>query len=141
MATLLLKTEPSEYSFDDLVRDTRAVWDGVTNPVALRNLRAAREGDEVFVYHTGDERRIVGLARVRRAAYEDPKRSGRTESGEPKFAVVDLEPLRAAPSPVTLAQVKADPRFRDFALVRQGRLSVMPVPPELDRVLRRMAGL
>jgi predicted RNA-binding protein with PUA-like domain len=141
MATLLLKTEPSEYSFDDLVRDKRAVWDGVTNPVALRNLRAAGEGDEVLVYHTGDERRIVGLALIRRAAYEDPKRSGRTGSGEPKFAVVDLEPLRAAPSPVTLAQVKADPRFRDFALVRQGRLSVMPVPPELDRVLRRMAGL
>ena len=118
----LLKTEPSTYSYDDLEREKRATWDGVANPVALRNLRAMAVGDECFVYHTGDEKRIVGIARVTRAAYPDPKQS------DPKLVVVDLAPVRRVARPVTLAEVKGDPRFKDWELPRAPRLSVMPVP-------------
>ena len=141
MATLLLKTEPGDYSFADLQHDKRTVWSGVANPVALKNLRAARKGAEAFIYHTGDEKQIVGLAAVVSEPYEDPKSPGKTPEGEPKFAVVDLKPLRAAKTPLTLAQIKADERFKDFALVRQSRLSVMPVPPELDAAIRALTGL
>lgn len=141
MPTLLLKTEPDEYSFADLQRDKRTVWSGVSNPAALKSLRAARKGDEAFIYHTGDEKRIVGLARVATAAYEDPERPGRNDAGEPRFAVIDLAPLRAAKAPLTLAAMKADARFKGFALVRQPRLSVMPVPAELDAAIRALTGL
>src|SRR5262245_53807806 len=101
----LLKTEPSTYSYDQLERDRKTTWDGVTNPVALRNLRAMKPGDEAFVYHTGDEKRIVGVAKVTRAAYPDPK------SKDPKLVVVDLEPVERLTRPVTLAEVKADGAF------------------------------
>lgn len=134
VAVFLLKTEPSAYSFADLERDRRAAWDGVTNPAALVALRAMAKGDEVFIYHTGDEKRIVGLARVTKSAYPDPKRD------DPKLVAVDLAPVRAAKNPVTLAQIKADPRFKEFALVRQSRLSAMPVPPALASVLREWMG-
>ena len=117
----LLKTEPSTYAWADLVRERLATWDGVANPTALRHLRAMRKGDEAFVYHTGDEKAIVGIARVASDPYSDPKLS------DPKRVVVDLEPVRALKAPVTLAAVKADKRFADFALVRISRLSVMPV--------------
>ncbi|MEO8453273.1 MAG: EVE domain-containing protein [Gemmatimonadota bacterium] len=129
----LLKTEPSSYSFDDLVRDKRATWDGVSNPVALKNLRGMAVGDEVFIYHTGDEKRIVGLAKVVKAAYPDPKAS------DEKLVVVDLAPVKAVAKPVTLAEVKADPRFKDFALARVPRLSVMHVAPEWWKALLAMA--
>jgi predicted RNA-binding protein with PUA-like domain len=141
MPTFLFKTEPSDYSFDDLVKDKKAVWSGVSNAAALGHLRSIRKGDEVFVYHTGDEKAIVGLAQSLSDPYEDPKQPGKTPDGKPKFAVVDLKPLRAAKTSVTLAQVKADKRFKEFALVKIGRLSVMPVPPEFDKPLRTMAGL
>lgn len=117
----LLKTEPSTYSYADLEREGKAVWDGVSNPVALKHLRAMAVGDRCFVYHTGDEKRIVGVARVTRAAYPDPK------AGDPKLVVVDLAPVERVARPVTLAEVKADPTFADWELVRIGRLSVMPV--------------
>jgi predicted RNA-binding protein with PUA-like domain len=117
----LLKTEPSTYAWADLVRERRATWDGVANPTALSHLRAMRKGDEAFVYHTGDEKAIVGIARVASDPYPDPKLS------DPKRVVVDLEPVRALKAPVTLAAVKAEKRFADFALVRISRLSVMPV--------------
>ncbi len=117
----LLKTEPSTYSYADLEREGKAVWDGVSNPVALKHLRAMATGDRCFVYHTGDEKRIVGVARVTRAAYPDPK------AGDPKLVVVDLAPVERVARPVTLAEVKADPTFADWELVRIGRLSVMPV--------------
>jgi predicted RNA-binding protein with PUA-like domain len=120
----LLKTEPSTYSFDDLVRDKKATWDGVANPVALRNLGAMAKGDQAFVYHTGDQKAIVGIARIERAGYPDPKLS------DPRMVVVDLTPVRPLRKPVTLAAVKADKRFADFALVRISRLSVMPVSAE-----------
>lgn len=121
MSRWLLKTEPSTYAFADLVRDGRTTWDGVSNPVALGHLRAMKKGDEALVYHTGDEKAAVGVARVASDPYPDPKQK------DPRLVVVDLEPVRALPRPVTLKAVKADPRFADFALVRISRLSVMPV--------------
>lgn len=117
----LLKTEPSTYSYADLERDKRGVWDGVANPVALKHLRAMAVGDQCFIYHTGDEKRIVGIARVTKAAYPDPK------ADDPKLVVVDLVPLKAVARPVSLAEIKADRRFADWELVRIARLSVMPV--------------
>lgn len=128
----ILKTEPSAYSFDRLQKDHRTVWDGVTNPLALKHLREMSVGDPVLVYHTGDEKSVVGLARVARAAYPDPK--------DPKLVVVDLEADRPLAKPVTLAAVKADPTFADLALVRMGRLSVVPVKPEQWKRLLTMAG-
>lgn len=129
MAYWLVKTEPSSYSWEQLVREGRAVWDGVSNPVALRNLRAMQEADEVFVYHTGSEKRIVGVARVSRAAYPDPK------AADPALVVVELEPVRPLERPVSLAEIKADGRFAEWQLVRVPRLSVMPVSPEQRRAV------
>ena len=117
----LLKTEPGTYSYDDLEREGRAVWDGVSNPVALKNLRSMKEGDAVVVYHTGDERAAVGLAEVARAAYPDPKK------GDPRLVVVDLLPRGPFKRPVTLDEIKSLALFKDSPLVRQGRLSVVPL--------------
>lgn len=133
MTTFLLKTEPGAYSYDDLERDGSTVWEGVTNNAALLRMRTARKGDEALIYHTGDERTIVGLATITSDA--------RSPKGEPKLAVFDLRAKKRARTPVTLGAIKADPRFTDFDLVRQGRLSVMIVPPEIDTALRAMAGL
>lgn len=141
MTTYLFKTEPDEFSWDDLVRAGKEPWNGVTNNTALIHLRVCRPGDEVLIYHTGKERRIVGLARVVSEPYADPERPGRNAKGEPKFAVVDIEPLRPVHTPLTLADIKADDRFADFALVKQSRLSVMPVPAKLDRIIRSNCGL
>lgn len=128
----LLKTEPSTYSFADLVRDKRTTWDGVSNPVALKNIRAMKKGDEALIYHTGDEKAIVGLATIASDPYPDPK------DPDPRLVVVDLTPLKPLPHPITLKAVKADPRFEEFALVRIGRLSVMPVSPEQWKALQTL---
>jgi predicted RNA-binding protein with PUA-like domain len=141
MATFLVKTEPTTYSLADLQREKQARWDGVSNPAALQALRTMRTGDEAFIYHSGDDKAIAGLARILGPAYEDPKRPGLNDAGQPKFAVVDLQYLKPAKTPTTLAQITADARFKDFALVRQSRLSVMPVPPALDKALRALTGL
>ncbi|MFN0131684.1 MAG: EVE domain-containing protein [Phycisphaerales bacterium] len=141
MATFLLKTEPGEYAFADLVRDRRTAWTGVSNPAARIHLRSMKKGDEAFIYHTGDERAVVGVARIASAPREDPNRPGLNDRGEIAFPVVDIEPIGAAPTPVTLAALKTDARFAEFALIRQSRLSVMPVPAVLEGVLRKMAGL
>jgi predicted RNA-binding protein with PUA-like domain len=117
----LLKTEPGEYAYDDLEDEKRGRWDGVSNPAALRNLRAMKKGDRVFVYHTGDEKAVVGTAEVVREAYPDPK--GRNE----RLVVVDLEPRGRLARPVTLAEIKAMAEFAESPLVRQGRLSVVPL--------------
>ncbi|HEY8469626.1 MAG TPA: EVE domain-containing protein [Longimicrobiales bacterium] len=130
----IVKTEPSSYSFDDLEREKRTVWDGVKNAVALKNIRAMKKGDAVMVYHTGDEKQIVGLATVVSDPYPDPK------AGDEALVVVDVEVGKRLPRPVTLAQIKADPDFKDFALVRQGRLSVVPVEERLWKKLLRMGG-
>jgi predicted RNA-binding protein with PUA-like domain len=134
MAKWLLKTEPSTYGYDDLERERRAVWDGVTNPVALKHLRAIRKGDELLVYHTGDEKAVVGLARAVSDPYPDPKRK------DPKLAVVDLAPVRRLPRPVTLAAVKQQKAFAAWELARLPRLSVMPVPEPIWRRLLEMGG-
>ena len=114
----ILKTEPSTYSFADLQKATRAVWDGVKNAVALKNLRQMQPGDRVLIYHTGDEKAVVGVAEILSAAYPDPK------AKDPRLVVVDLKAVKPLPQPVTLAQIKADKTFADLALVRIGRLSV-----------------
>jgi len=141
MATFLLKTEPDDYSFDDLVRDKRTHWSGVRNPTALMHMRSVRKGDEVFIYHTGKERRIAGLARVVSDVYEDPENPGLTAKGDLKGPIFDIEPVEAAGARYTLADIKGDERFKDFDLVRLSRLSAMPVPPEMDRILRKKTGL
>jgi predicted RNA-binding protein with PUA-like domain len=134
LTTWLLKTEPGTYAYADLERDGSTRWDGVTNPVALKNLRRMAKGDRAFIYHTGDQKAVVGLATVASAPYPDPKdRSG-------KLVVVDLTPSRPLKRPVTLAAVKADSAFADFALVRLPRLSVMEVPPPLAQRILRLAG-
>jgi len=120
MAVFLVKTEPSTYSYADLVRDGRTVWDGVSNPVALRNLATIRKGDTVIVYHTGDEKQAVGLATAASDAYADPKLK------DAKRWVVDLVPAKSLASPVTLAQVKTDAVLKANDLARLPRLSVIP---------------
>lgn len=141
MTTFLLKTEPDDYSYDDLVRDKRTSWTGVTAPGALSHMRSVRKGDEAFIYHTGDEKCLVGLAQIVTDAYEDPDKPGTTAKGDTKFPLFDIKPLRKAKTPVTLSEIKADDRFRDFELVTISRLGVMPVPAKLDKILRGMAGL
>jgi len=116
----ILKTEPSTYSFDRLVEEKTAVWDGVTNPVALKNIRSMLKGDLVCIYHTGDEKACVGLATVASAPYPDPK------AKDPRLVVVELKAGKKLARPVTLASIKADAAFAEMALVRQGRLSVVP---------------
>jgi predicted RNA-binding protein with PUA-like domain len=115
------------------VKEGRTVWDGVTNPLALKHLRQVRRGDPILVYHTGDVRAVVGIARALGDPYPDPK------GKDPQLAVVDIAPVQALVQPVTLAGIKDDPRFRDFDLVRLGRLSVMPVPADLWQALLSMA--
>jgi predicted RNA-binding protein with PUA-like domain len=141
MAMWLLKTEPDCYSWDRLVEDGEASWDGVTNAQALIHVRAMKKGDWAFIYHTGDEKAIVGLARVVSGPYEDPSEPGLNARGEPALAVVDLKPVRAARTRITLKEIKADPRFKEFALVKNSRLGVMPVPAAMERVLREWAGV
>jgi predicted RNA-binding protein with PUA-like domain len=120
----LLKSEPTTYSFADLLREQVTTWDGVKNPAALNHLRAMKNGDQALFYHTGDEKAIVGVARIVSNPYRDPQLE------DPKRAVVDIAPVRGLKTPVSLARIKADPRFAGFALVRVPRLSVMPVTPE-----------
>lgn len=142
MATYLVKTEPGDYSFEDLQREGSCTWDGVMNAQACAVLRTMSKGDDVYIYHTGDEKRIVGIAKVMRGAYPDPASADeKTKSGEMKYPVVDLKPVKPVLTPITLGELKDDERFADFPLVRQGRLSVMNVPPEIDKALRSLTGL
>jgi predicted RNA-binding protein with PUA-like domain len=130
----LLKTEPAEFAFEDLVREGRSVWDGVTNPLALKHLRAIRKGDELLIYHTGNVRAIVGLAKAVSDPYPDPAKN------DPKRAVVDVVPVRELPRPIRLVIIKSQRAFRSFELVRISRLSVMPVPSTIWRTILRLAG-
>lgn len=125
----LLKTEPSVYAYDDLEKAGRAVWDGVANPVALRNLRAMRVGDRAIVYHTGDAKAALGLAEVVRAAYPDPK------AKQERLVVVDLEARGRLARPVPLSEIKTLAVFKDSPLLRQGRLSVVPLTAEQWKAL------
>ena len=134
MARFLVKTEPSTYSFADLERDQRTVWDGVSNPVACRHLATIRKGDTVIVYHTGEEKQAVGLAVAASDAYPDPKLK------DPRRPVVDLTPERAFAKPVTLAQVKADALLKGNDLARLPRLSVIPFSEAQYQRLLKLAG-
>ena len=134
MAAFLVKTEPGTYSFADLQRDKKTVWDGVSNPVALRNMAAIRKGDTVLVYHTGDEKQVVGIAVAASDAYPDPKLK------DPKRLVIELEAKKPVPTPVTLAQVKADAVLKEWVLARQPRLSVMPLDDEQLARVMKLAG-
>jgi predicted RNA-binding protein with PUA-like domain len=130
MAYWLLKTEPGTYSWDDLVRDKSTTWDGVSNALALKHVRSMKKGDLALVYHTGDERRAVGVAEVKTAPYADPK------AGDEKLAVVDLRPKKKLTHAVALPAIKADKAFAGWDFLRIGRLSIVPVPaPMWQRIL------
>jgi len=135
MTDFLFKTEPSEYSYADLLAQGRGVWDGVKNPVALGNMRDVAKGDLVFVYHTGAEKAVVGIAKATSSAYPDPKQPAGT-----KLVVVDLAPSSALSRPVSLATLKAEPGFADSPLVRQGRLSVVKLTPAQSAIIRKLGG-
>ena len=135
MAAFLFKTEPSTYSWDDLVREKKTRWDGIKNAVALRHLRGAKKGDDVVIYHSGKEKSAIGLARVTRGAYADP------EQDDPKLAVVDIAVGRPLASPVPLSAFKADAVLSKTELVRLPRLSVVPLTaPQLKRLLQLARG-
>jgi len=121
MAHWLMKSEPGVYSWDDLVRDQATEWDGVRNPTARIHLKAMQAGDEAFFYHSGDDRQVVGIMRVSRAAQPDPK--------DANWVSVAVEPVRAV-RPVTLKAIKAEPKLAKMELVRLSRLSVSPVRDE-----------
>ena len=118
----LFKTEPSDYSFERLVKEKRTTWTGVKNALALQHLRKVKKGDEIAIYHTGSVKAVVGIARA---------------TADAKGDAVEIAPVKPV-APLTLAAVKADPRFKDFTLVTFGRLSVMPVPDNLwDPLVQR----
>ena len=130
MANWLFKEEPTNYSYDDLVRDGQTSWTGVRNPVAQKHLRAVKKGDRIFFYHTGAEKAVVGIAKAGADAYPDPA------DKEGKLYAVDVVPVKKLPVPVTLAAVKADRFFATFELTRLPRLSVMPVDDsQWDRIV------
>lgn len=120
----LLKTEPGEYSWHDLKREGSDTWDGVKGAGALKYLRSIKKGDAVFIYHTGKEKAVVGTAKVIREAYPDPAGT------DDRLLVIDLEAGETLPRPVTLAEIKQSGRFDGWELVRQPRLSVVPVSEE-----------
>jgi predicted RNA-binding protein with PUA-like domain len=128
MAWFLAKTDPETYSIDDLERERRTTWDGVTNAQAVRAIRSMHPGDRVFIYHSGGVSGIVGLATVKSEARDDPK--------NPKSAVVDLEFDGRLDPPATLAEIKQSKQFEDWALVRQGRLSTMQAPAQFVAWMR-----
>ena len=130
MGWFLFKTEPSTFSYADLARDKHAVWDGVSNPVALKNLRTVAKGDQVFIYHTGAEKAVVGIAIATSAPYPDPKLD------DEKRIVIDLKPSRELAKPVPLSTFRTDPELRAHDIVRLPRLSVMPLTKsQFERVL------
>jgi predicted RNA-binding protein with PUA-like domain len=129
----LFKEEPTHYSWDDLVRDGKTSWTGVKNSLAQKHLRSVKKGDRIFYYHTGDEKAVVGYGMATSDAYPDPDdRSG-------KSFVVDIAPIRKLKRPVTLAEIKAKPFFKDFPLVRISRLSVMPVSDHEWKEIEKMS--
>ncbi len=133
MGCWLLKTEPSVYSFDDLQKDRKTVWDGVTNNLALKHLRSVKKGDKVLIYHTGDEKQVVGIAQAVSGPYLD------ADMKNPKLVVINLTPERKLRRPVTLAEMKRRKEFSSFELVRLPRLSVMPVSKAISGKILNLA--
>jgi len=135
MAYWLVKSEPFKYAWERLVKEGRTQWDGVRNHQAALNLKAMKQGDKAFFYHSNEGLAVVGIAEIVKEAYPDPgDKTGR-------FVMVDLAPLVPLPKPVTLAQIKADPAFAGIALVRQSRLSVMPIEPAHWKRICKLGGL
>ncbi|HXY99165.1 MAG TPA: EVE domain-containing protein [Stellaceae bacterium] len=131
----LLKSEPSAYSWDQLVKDGRTPWNGIRNHQAANNLKAMKAGDRAFFYHSNEGLAIVGIVEIVKEAYPDPS----DETG--RFVMVDVKPVGPVRNAVTLAEIKAEKKLADFALVRQSRLSVVPVSVEEWRVLCKMGGV
>jgi len=130
----LVKQEPSDYSWSDFVADGSTSWTGVRNFAARNHLRRMAKGDEVLFYHSGEDKAVVGIARVARTAYRD------TTAKEGDWSAVDLVPVKRLPKPVTLREVKAKPQLKNIALVRQSRLSVMPLGARDFATIVKMAG-
>lgn len=130
----LFKTEPSAYSFQRLQQDKKTVWDGVKNNLALKHLAAVKKGDWILIYHTGGEKAAVGVAQALSAPYPDPRKK------EPKWIVIDIKPVKTLSRPVTLAEMKANPKLAKFDLLRLPRLSIMPVSDEQWQIIEGMAG-
>jgi len=130
----LIKSEPAKYGFDDLVRDGRTVWDGVRNNQAALYLKAMKVGDRAFFYHSNLGLAVVGVAEISKEAFLDPS------DAAGRFVAVEVKPVRALKTPVTLAQMKAEPRLAGMAMFRQFRLSVAPVTPEEWAVILELAG-
>jgi predicted RNA-binding protein with PUA-like domain len=133
MAYWLLKTEPDDYSWIDLVRDKKTVWDGVSNALALKHIRTMKKGDLALIYHTGGERAAVGVAEIASDPHPDPKQDNE------KLAVVDLKAKKKLAAPVSLDVIKADKAFAGWDLLRIGRLSVVPVPAAMWRRIEQLA--
>jgi predicted RNA-binding protein with PUA-like domain len=132
MSYWLLKTEPDSYSWEDLVRAKRTVWDGVSNALALKHIRTMKKGDLALIYHTGDQRTAVGIAEIVSNPYPDPKEE------DERLAVVDLKPKRKLPRGVTISDIKADPTFAGWDFIRIGRLSVVPVPEKMWKRIEQL---
>lgn len=130
----LVKSEPFKYSWDQFQKDGKTFWDGVRNYAARNNLKAMQKGDKVFFYHSNEGLEIVGIAEVAKTAYQDPT------TDDPNWVVVDLKPHKKLPRPVTLAQIKAEPKLANMALVKLSRLSVGPVTEEEYHQIMKMAG-
>jgi predicted RNA-binding protein with PUA-like domain len=129
MAYWLFKQEPSSYSYSQLELDGRTVWDGVSNNLALKHLRSVRNRDRAFFYHTGDEKQIVGVMEITSDPRQDPKNKS--------LVLIDVKPVGRLTKPVTLAMIKDDPEFAGWELVRNSRLSIMPILPKLwDRIIK-----
>ncbi len=133
-AKWLLKSDPEHYSFSDLERDGQTIWDGISNNLALKNLRNVRRGDLVLVYHTGDERAVVGLAKAASDPYPDPQQK------DARLAVIDLQAKQKLSRPVPLDEIRKSSALKDFDLVRLPRLSVMPVSDNQWTTILAMAG-
>jgi predicted RNA-binding protein with PUA-like domain len=134
MAHWLVKSEPSTYSWDQLVKDKQTSWDGVRNYAARIHLKAMKKGDETFFYHSNEGLEIVGIAKVVKEYYQDPT------TGDTNWVSVGLKPIKKLKKPVTLAQMKADKRLSNMALIKIGRLSVSPVMENEFKVIMELAG-
>jgi predicted RNA-binding protein with PUA-like domain len=133
LAHFLLKTEPSDYSFDDMMHEGETVWDGVTNNLALKNIRLMKAGDDCLIYHSGDDKTIVGIGIVIRHGYPDPKK------GDAELTVVDIKASKRLKRPVPLSSLKGIKDLARFDLIRLPRLSVMPVPDNVWKVLMKIS--
>ena len=128
----LVKQEPSTYSYDKLEKEKKTVWDGVHNNLALKHIRLMKKGDQALFYHTGDEKRAVGIIKITKDPYPNPKEDDK------RFVVVDVKPVARLKRPVTLDEIKKDSIFKNWDLLRISRLSIMPVPQKLwDAIIKK----